>query len=260
MDWTCPTCNTLNSAYSGHCFRCGTAVPAVPAVSVNPGRSGFNPIQEGLPKTSIPGTDGQMQYVTTIPDQLDFFPCAGLTNAQLTYQDQLGPIRPPNAIVPVPTFRAVWTGPVFDLRADLGSSASYEGDVVPIIRGGAAGAGALLTVRLRLNVADGNDVHLLNLHLAEAGHPNDPRAITFLTVPSTITGALSEGTFTLAADGSSFGVWTTELVLQPPSNPIRYWQPYVTVDVMPRAELVEGTWTTVAAATAPNLTLIASMQ
>jgi hypothetical protein len=139
---------------------------------------------------------------------------------------------PPGGDFGDPLFRALWQTPPFDLRPDLRSSASADQTLAyPIYRGGAYGAGAVLSVLLEGLAGAAADVDpALEFYTLEFAHPVDPVGFA---------GPFGEG---LAPIGSrqniTSQVWASAalgnclLTFSPPANPVRYWAVAIIIDLV----------------------------
>jgi hypothetical protein len=130
-----------------------------------------------------------------------------------------------------PLFRGLWQTPPFDLRPDLRSSASADQTLAyPIYRGGAYGAGAVLSVLLEnLRTIAGGVVPALEFYTLEFAHPLDP--VGHL-------GAFGEGLAPLGTrQNITSQVWAAStgnalLTFNPPANPVRYWAVAIILDIV----------------------------
>jgi len=254
-NWTCPTCSYTNGSFDPWCQRCGASDPGVGpgprqqlpgGGTVHPGVHAYSALNERNQGMPAAPTD-QHQYQNE-GGNVSFFQVRGGNIGDVVREGAYGPI----SLSTNPSdFTVSWRGriqsPILDLRPDLGDSAGLTtSNAKPIWRGMAAGAGAQLLIQLEIEQTAGSfDPALINVWQAERGSPWKPDSLYFLGAPTAITQAILDGqtTVTPASQGGGTGdgrTYTTTLIFDPPSNPIRYWQCFLSIDIMPQAAYTEG--------------------
>lgn len=255
FDWTCPTCSYSNGAYDAWCRECSTPSPEVapgprqtlPGGSVDhPGHGSFNPF--GGTEPGVPVTQFQYWNDDTALSWTNVRSNGNLSADDILVMGQYGPIFLSDGTTRTVTSRALWRTPVFSLRSDIGALATEADTGQSIWKGAGAGAGSQLAVQIIQDIRDPENEPptLLDVWASDFGSVWKPGQRNLLTAPACLTQAYLDGTYTIitaAEGGGTTGAqYTTTMLFDPPSNPIRYWQLYLAFDVMPRATFADDAW------------------
>lgn len=256
-NWYCPSCGTWNTAFNAWCPSCAAPPPGaapgprqqLPGSSLeHPGRAGFNPLDPNAGAPMMSGPTDQWQYYKD-GGQLVWRPYRGANTiignganqVPVVTAAQFGPFTETGNSESVVSYRAQIVTPQFDLRPGLRDSAGEGGaNTYPIWRGMAEGAGAQLAIQVIVDQRFASVAQVLNVWSAERVSLWKPDETYMTGTPTSLTQSFLDGWTTVSSQaiggGSADGwAYTTTLLFNPPSNPVRYWQVFVSFDIMPRA-------------------------
>ena len=247
MSQGCPSCGSLPQPGAVTCWRCSLPLPAASSGHMAPGSQqttgGVGPFEPHAwaqnPSLNSPGSKAPQsltQYLAADQNLVFVNPHTAGVNVDYT-RDAFGRIGTDVGTDATAFFsnrvvlRALWQGPIFDLRPGLSSSTGAQNVGLPINRGGSMGAGMTLFLMLRRGVAVSQRERFYNYQRVDFVSFSEVANLAQVGSAQSITAMVNNAPVPIApALPTSLLRWT------PPAGPIRFWRPMLVVDIMANAD------------------------